>query len=134
MEGVAGISTLRQVWRGSDDFPASRRLMTLEANAAIEGSFDGGATGVVVNDSNGDDKACQQAAKRLPGLRTVVVKEADGRGVARSMHPSRARAAIRSASAEAVRAAGGGELQPFVTTPPHVLEADLATTSAADLC
>src|SRR5437870_2060598 len=54
MEGIAGISTLQQVWRGSDDFPASRRLMTLEANAAVEGAFQGGASSVVVNDSHGD--------------------------------------------------------------------------------
>jgi D-amino peptidase len=54
MEGIAGIAHLQQVWRGSDDFPASRLLMTREANAAVAGAFDGGATGVVVNDSHGD--------------------------------------------------------------------------------
>src|SRR5213080_3764548 len=54
MEGVAGIAHLRQVWRGSDDYPACRVLMTKEANAAVAGAFDGGATGVVVNDSHGD--------------------------------------------------------------------------------
>jgi len=228
MEGVAGISTLQQVWRGSDDFPASRRLMTLEANAAVDGAFEGGATSVVVNDSHGDmynllaeeldpraelltgtpkpwsmmqgfsadfkvalfigyhaaagteaavldhtysgrllyevrvngdpvgeaevnaalagtygvpvglvagdDKACEQASKRLAGVRTVVVKKAYGRGVAQSMHPSRARDAIRAASAEAVRAAAIGELKPYVAAPPFALEADLANTSAADLC
>jgi D-amino peptidase len=228
MEGIAGISTLQQVWRGSDDFPASRKLMTLEANAAIEGAFQGGATSVLVNDSHGDmynllpeemdsraelltgtpkpwsmmqgfgsdfdvalfigyhaaagteaavldhtysgrllyevrlngdavgeaelnaalagtygvpvglvtgdDKACAQVSKSLPGIRTVSVKEAYGRGVARSMHPSAAREAIRKASAEAVRAAGGGELKPYRPDPPFALEADLANTSAADLC
>jgi D-amino peptidase len=228
MEGIAGIATLQQVWRGSDDFPASRKLMTLEANAAVEGAFQGGATSVVVNDSHGDmynllpeemdaraelltgtpkpwsmmqgfgsdfdvalfigyhaaagteaavldhtysgrllyevrlngdavgeaelnaalagtygvpvglvtgdDKACAQANKSLRGIRTVSVKEAYGRGVARSMHPSAAREAIRKASAEAVRAAGGGELKPYRPDPPFALEADLANTSAADLC
>src|SRR5207247_3123875 len=54
MEGIAGIAHLRQVWRGSDDFPAARKLMTEEANAAVAGAFDGGATAVVVNDSHGD--------------------------------------------------------------------------------
>jgi D-amino peptidase len=39
MEGVAGVATLRQVWRGSDDFPAARMLMTREVNAAVDGSF-----------------------------------------------------------------------------------------------
>src|SRR5205823_5539794 len=32
----------------------SRELMTAEANAAVAGAFDGGATNVVVNDSHGD--------------------------------------------------------------------------------
>src|SRR5690349_20270992 len=54
MEGVAGISALQQVMRGSGDFPEARRLMTLEANAAVEGACDAGATSVVVNDSHGD--------------------------------------------------------------------------------
>ncbi len=53
MEGVAGVAHLRQVMRGSDDFPESRRLMTEEANAAVAGAFDGGASEVVVNDSHG---------------------------------------------------------------------------------
>jgi D-amino peptidase len=53
MEGVAGVAQLRQVMRGSEDFPESRRLMTEEANAAIAGALDAGATHVVVNDSHG---------------------------------------------------------------------------------
>ena len=226
MEGIAGVAHLQQVWRGSDDFPASRDLMTGEANAAVAGAFVGGATSVVVNDSHGDmynllpekldpraelilgspkplsmmqgfgpdfdvvlfigyhaaagtqaavldhtysgrlmyevrlngepateaelnaafagtygvpvglvtgdDKACAQAAKRLPGIRTVVVKEAYGRNVAKSVHPSAAREAIRKAAAETV--AARGELQAHRPGPPFVLEADVANTSAADLC
>jgi D-amino peptidase len=54
MEGIAGVATRQQVRRGSDDYPAARRLMTNEANAAVAGAFDGGATSVVVNDSHGD--------------------------------------------------------------------------------
>src|SRR6266516_7384984 len=54
MEGVAGIAHLQQVMRGSGDFERSRMLMTLEANAAIAGAFDGGGTGVVVTDAHGD--------------------------------------------------------------------------------
>lgn len=226
MEGIAGIAHLRQVWRGSDDFPAARELMTGEANAAVSGAFDGGATSVVVNDSHGDmynllperldpraeliigspkplsmmqgfgpdfgaalfvgyhaaagtqaavldhtysgrliyevrlngepateaelnaafagtygvpvglvtgdDKACAQAAKRLPGIRTVIVKEGYGRNVAKTMHPAAAREAIRKAAAETVVARD--ELRPYRPEPPFVLEADVANTSAADLC
>src|ERR687887_1587047 len=54
MEGIAGIAHLQQVMRGTDDFPASRELMTDEANAGVAGAFDSGATSVVVNDSHGD--------------------------------------------------------------------------------
>jgi D-amino peptidase len=54
MEGVAGITTLRQTVRGTDDYEWGRRLMTEEANAAVAGSFDGGARVVVVSDSHGD--------------------------------------------------------------------------------
>ncbi|MGH2554335.1 MAG: M55 family metallopeptidase [Actinomycetota bacterium] len=225
MEGVAGIAHLQQVMRGSDDFPASRELMTQEANVAVAGAFDGGATAVVVNDSHGDmynlladrmdpraelligspkvlsmmqgfgpefdvalfvgyhaaagtqaavldhtysgrlfyevrvngqpvtetelnaafagtygvpvglvtgdDKICAVASKQIPGVRTLVVKEAYGRNVARSLHPKAARDAIRKAAAEAV---SSGDLSPYRIDPPIVLEADIANTSAADVC
>jgi D-amino peptidase len=226
MEGIAGIAHLQQVIRGTGDFPASRELMTDEANAAVAGAFDGGATSVVVNDSHGDmynllaermdsraelligspkvlsmmqgfgpefdvalfvgyhaaagtqaavmdhtysgrlfyevrvngepvteadlnaayagtygvpvglvtgdDKICAVASKRLPGVKTVVVKEAFGRNVARSLHPQAARDAIRKGAAEAV--AGRGDLRPHSVETPIVLEADIANTSATDLC
>lgn len=54
MEGVAGLTTWRQVLRGSDDFPLARELMTREANAALEGAFGAGAVSVVVSDSHAD--------------------------------------------------------------------------------
>lgn len=226
MEGIAGIAHLQQVMRGTDDFHASRELMTDEANAAVTGAFDGGATAAVVNDSHGDmynllaermdpraelligspkvlsmmqgfgpefdvalfigyhaaagtqaavldhtysgrllhevrvngqpvteaelnaafagtygvpvglvtgdDKICAVASKKIPGVRTVVVKEAFGRNVARSLHPQKAREGIRHAAAEAV--AGRQELTAYTIEPPIVLEADIANTSAADLC
>jgi D-amino peptidase len=228
MEGIAGIAHMRQVWRGSDDYPACRELMTREANAAVEGAFDGGATSVVVNDSHGDmanllpemmderaelligspkpasmmqglngeagvilcigyharagteaavldhtyagrivydlrvngeswteadlnaayagtfgvpigmvtgdDKACAQAEERLPAVRTVVVKEGLGKGVALSVHPAAARAAIRRTAAETVRTAFGGGFAPFRPEPPFALEVDVLNTGIADLC
>ena len=54
MEGIAGITTWRQVTRGTDDYAWARELMTEEANAAIAGSFEAGASRVVVSDSHGD--------------------------------------------------------------------------------
>jgi D-amino peptidase len=54
MEGVAGVSTVGHISRGSDDYPYYRRLMTEEASAAVAGAVDAGATEVLVNDGHGD--------------------------------------------------------------------------------
>src|SRR3954464_6836675 len=53
MEGVAGIATLDQIIRGGTGYPRAQELMTAEANAAIRGAFEGGASEVLVNDSHG---------------------------------------------------------------------------------
>ena len=53
MEGIAGISHSAPTERGEVGYPGAVELMVGEANAAIEGAFDGGATEVVVNDSHG---------------------------------------------------------------------------------
>lgn len=54
MEGIAGITTVRQCARGTDDYAWARELMTDEANAAVAGAFDAGARKIVVSDSHGD--------------------------------------------------------------------------------
>ena len=227
MEGVAGIAHLQQVMRGSVDFERSRLLMTLEANAAVAGAFDGGATGVVVNDAHGDmynllqeeldvragliigspkvpgsmlqgfgpefdlalflgyhaaagteaavldhtfagrllydvrvngeswteaelnaalagldgvpvglvtgdDKICATVQKRLPGARTVEVKQGLGRNVARSMHPELARKLIHETAADVVANHEG--LHAFRPEGPFTLEVDVVNTAVADLC
>jgi D-amino peptidase len=53
MEGIGGISHSKPTARGDAGYPAAVALMVGEANAAIEGAFDGGATEVLVNDSHG---------------------------------------------------------------------------------
>ncbi|APA84013.1 M55 family metallopeptidase [Paraburkholderia sprentiae WSM5005] len=53
IEGVAGVFHAEQTRAGNGEYEAARRWMTLEANAAIEGAFAGGATDVWVNDSHG---------------------------------------------------------------------------------
>jgi D-amino peptidase len=53
MEGVSGVVHGDHTNRNGQDYELARRLMTLEANAAIEGAFEGGADEVVVNDSHG---------------------------------------------------------------------------------
>ena len=53
MEGISGLVHSDHMSRDGKDYELARRLMTLEANAAIEGAFEGGADEVVVNDSHG---------------------------------------------------------------------------------
>jgi D-amino peptidase len=53
MEGVAGVSHPKPTSRGDAGYAGAVGLMVGEANAAIEGAFEGGATEVVVNDSHG---------------------------------------------------------------------------------
>lgn len=53
LEGVSGVVYWNQTSYGKEDYERMRRLMTQEANAAIEGAFAAGATEVVVNDSHG---------------------------------------------------------------------------------
>ena len=53
IEGVAGVYHAEQVRPGNPEYERARRLMAAEANAAIAGAFDGGATEVYVNDSHG---------------------------------------------------------------------------------
>lgn len=54
MEGITGLVSSDQVGRGGSDYQMARRWMTEEANAAIQGALDAGATEVIVNDSHGD--------------------------------------------------------------------------------
>ncbi len=53
MEGIAGVVTMDHVMSDQKEYERFRKLMTAEANAAIEGALAGGATEVVVNDSHG---------------------------------------------------------------------------------
>lgn len=54
MEGIAGVVHVDQTRRSGADYERARRWMTLEANAAVLGAFDAGATAVLVNDAHGD--------------------------------------------------------------------------------
>lgn len=54
MEGVAGVVSDAQLAPGAFEYEKFRRLMTAEANAAIEGAYAAGATQVTVADSHGN--------------------------------------------------------------------------------
>lgn len=53
MEGITGLVHGDQVGSDGKDYGMARRWMTEEANAAVQGALDAGATEVVVNDSHG---------------------------------------------------------------------------------
>jgi D-amino peptidase len=81
MEGVAGISHAKPTMRGDDLYPQSVALMTAEANAAIEGAFEGGATDVTVNDSHGQmynltPEALDPRARLVQGKKPLSMVEA----------------------------------------------------------
>ncbi|MEA4960537.1 M55 family metallopeptidase [Lutispora sp.] len=54
MEGIWGLVSSAHVDRDSKEYNRARKLMTQEANWAIEEAFNNGATEVVVNDSHGN--------------------------------------------------------------------------------
>ncbi|MDR7481421.1 MAG: M55 family metallopeptidase [Armatimonadota bacterium] len=53
MEGITGVAVSKHVTPGEKEYDRFRRLMTQEANAAIEGALGAGATEVVVSDGHG---------------------------------------------------------------------------------
>lgn len=56
MEGISGVNSDNQTSATGAEYGRARRLMVEDANAAIRGAFDGGATEVVVNDSHGSQR------------------------------------------------------------------------------
>jgi D-amino peptidase len=52
MEGVSGITDPEDVLPGGADYERGRMFMTGDANAAVLGAYDGGASEVLVNDSH----------------------------------------------------------------------------------
>jgi len=53
MEGITGVVNWEDVSRTGKDYDYFRRIMSLEANAAVEGALAAGATEIVVRDSHG---------------------------------------------------------------------------------
>jgi D-amino peptidase len=53
MEGIAGVVTSEECSSSGPDYGYFRRIMSQEANAAVLGAFDAGATEVYVRDSHG---------------------------------------------------------------------------------
>jgi D-amino peptidase len=56
MEGISGVNGDNQTAATGAEYGRARKLMVEDANAAIRGAFEGGATEVVVNDSHGSQR------------------------------------------------------------------------------
>ncbi len=85
MEGIAGISHPNPTGRTDPGYADAVRLMEAEANAAVLGAFDGGATDVTVNDSHGSmynlhPEAIDPRARLVQGRKpySMVEGAADG--------------------------------------------------------
>lgn len=89
MEGISGLVRWMDVATEGIDFALNRSLMTLDANAAIEGAFDAGATEVVVEENHGVQDLCILKMDEIdprcsvirgagrPGASTMVGLESD---------------------------------------------------------
>jgi D-amino peptidase len=58
MEGISGLVRWADVVERGIDYPRNRRLLTLEANAAVAGAFEGGAAAVLVEENHGVQDLC----------------------------------------------------------------------------
>ena len=56
LEGISGVNGDDQTSAGQPEYARARKLMAEDANAAIRGAFEGGATDVLVNDSHGSQR------------------------------------------------------------------------------
>lgn len=56
MEGISGVNGDNQTSAAGAEYGRARKLMAEDANAAIRGAFEGGATEVLVNDSHGSQR------------------------------------------------------------------------------
>ncbi len=91
-----------------------------------------GAWGIPVGLVAGDDALAAEVDGWLPWAERIVVKEGHGTNAAASLHPERARAAIREGAARAVRRAAAGELRLLEVEPPVVIEVDYRRALEAD--
>jgi D-amino peptidase len=72
MEGVSGLVRWQDVIRAGMDYERNRSFMTQDANAAIAGAFDAGASEVVVEENHGVEDLCDLVLDEIdPRCRVV---------------------------------------------------------------
>ncbi len=97
-------------------------------NAAVLGAW-----GIPVGMVAGDDALAAEVEDWLPWSERIVVKRVIGGNAAASLHPERARDAVRAGAQRAVeRARTANDLQPLVIDPPVLIEVDYARAVQAD--
>ncbi|HTO70593.1 MAG TPA: M55 family metallopeptidase [Myxococcota bacterium] len=72
MEGISGLVRWADVITAGMDFQRNRRFMTADANAAIAGAFDAGATEVVVEENHGVEELCDLVLDEIDPRCTVI--------------------------------------------------------------
>ena len=72
MEGISGLVRWADVSASGIDFARNRDLMTLDANAAIDGAFAAGATEVVVEENHGVEDLCVLNVELIDPRCTVI--------------------------------------------------------------
>jgi len=91
-----------------------------------------GAWGVPVGLVAGDDALATEVEGWLPWAERIVVKDGFGTNAAASLHPERAREAIRDGATRAVERAKAGELRALEVETPVVIEVDYRRGLEAD--
>ncbi len=125
-----GDGVLNHTMRGRDLLRVSlngEMAGELRLNAAMAGWH-----GVPVALVSGDDVVCREARETLPGTGVVEVKEAIDKYTALSLHPGRARQAIRQGAASALERLA--EIRPYRVDPPFALRIEWSSTSIASWC
>jgi D-amino peptidase len=125
-----GDGVLNHTMRGRDLLEVSlngEMAGELRLNAAMAGWV-----GVPVALVSGDDVVCSEARQWLSGTEVVEVKEAIDKYTALSLHPERARQAIRSGTAAALKRLP--EVRPYRVEPPFALRIGWSSTSIAAWC
>ncbi len=75
MEGVTGVANWKDVSRDGKDYGLFREIMTLEANAAVEGAAAAGAQEIWVRDSHGSGR---NLLPQLLDRRAILIRDWSG--------------------------------------------------------
>jgi D-amino peptidase len=119
----------------SHTYSGDLTLTTLQGRPVNEAGINAlalGAWGVPVGLVTGDDQLALETEAWFPWAERVIVKRAESRRAAESVHPSVARELVRAGAERAVRRAAAGEHQVLDVGRPIVLEAEYRYQAQAD--